>query len=95
MLYLVCFHLPLTLKKDWIGNWQAEWNESLIAKTEDRWVRMRVRGAKVGVGVRVGDGALANSRKLLSSRRVGCEGEVSYGALLCGSAFSTGSLRLD
>ncbi|CAN0166392.1 unnamed protein product, partial [Hapterophycus canaliculatus] len=35
VLYLVCFHLPLTLKKDWIGNWQAEWNESLIAKTED------------------------------------------------------------
>eukprot|EP00752_Nemacystus_decipiens_P011628 g10323.t1 len=35
VLYLVCFHLPLTLKKDWIGSWQAEWNESLIAKTED------------------------------------------------------------
>ena len=35
-LYLVCFHLPVTLKKDWIGNWQAEWNESLIAKTEGR-----------------------------------------------------------
>ncbi|CBJ31301.1 Trehalose 6-phosphate synthase, family GT20 / Trehalose 6-phosphate phosphatase [Ectocarpus siliculosus] len=35
VLYLVCFHLPLTLKKDWKGTWQAEWNESLIAKTED------------------------------------------------------------
>lgn len=37
VLYLVCFHLPVTLKKDWKGSWQAGWNESLIAKTEDRW----------------------------------------------------------
>ncbi|CAN0370157.1 unnamed protein product, partial [Laminaria digitata] len=34
VLYLVCFHLPVSLKKDWKGTWQAEWNESLIAKTE-------------------------------------------------------------
>lgn len=36
VLYLVCFHLPITLTKDWRGSWQAKWNESLIAKTEDR-----------------------------------------------------------
>lgn len=38
ILYLVCFHLPIMLSKDWKGTWQAKWNESLIAKTEDRWV---------------------------------------------------------
>ena len=37
VLYLVCFHLPVSLKKDWKGTWQAEWNESLIAKTEHRY----------------------------------------------------------
>lgn len=33
-LYLVCFHLPVTIAKDAGGAWTAEWNESLIAKTD-------------------------------------------------------------
>ncbi|CAM9367247.1 unnamed protein product [Chrysoparadoxa australica] len=33
-LYVVCFHLPVRLTGG-KGHWQAEWNESLIAKTED------------------------------------------------------------
>ena len=34
-LYLVCFHLPVTLVKNERGRWTAEWNESLIAKTDN------------------------------------------------------------
>ena len=34
-LYLVCFHLPVTLAKGEGGKWTAEWNESLIAKTDN------------------------------------------------------------
>ncbi|KAG5184819.1 trehalose 6-phosphate phosphatase [Tribonema minus] len=34
-LFLVCFHLPITLSRGADGRWQALWNESLIAKTEN------------------------------------------------------------
>ena len=34
-LYLVCFHLPVTLAKNEGGKWTAQWNESLIAKTDN------------------------------------------------------------
>ncbi len=34
-LYLVCFHLPVTIAKGPSGEWTAEWNESLIAKTDN------------------------------------------------------------
>ena len=47
VLYLVCFHLPVSLKKDWKGTWQAEWNESLIAKTEHRYQITRLYLSRV------------------------------------------------
>ncbi|CAM9312632.1 unnamed protein product [Phaeothamnion confervicola] len=42
-LFLVCFHLPITLTREkgffGKGKWQAEWNNSLIAKTENSIAR--------------------------------------------------------
>mmetsp|Transcript_11551 Transcript_11551/g.33364 ORF Transcript_11551/g.33364 Transcript_11551/m.33364 type:complete len:1079 (-) Transcript_11551:351-3587(-) len=34
-LVLVCFHLPIVLSKDSQGEWEASWNDSLIAKSEN------------------------------------------------------------
>jgi trehalose 6-phosphate synthase/phosphatase len=34
-LYLVCFHLPVSLRCDAEGRWHADWNDSLIAKTDN------------------------------------------------------------
>ncbi|CAM9720797.1 unnamed protein product [Discosporangium mesarthrocarpum] len=46
-LYLVCFHLPVSVYKDEEGEWKAIWNESLIAKT-DHSVAERINTYWVG-----------------------------------------------